>query len=316
MTRSIVYYFTKGIQDTIFAFKQMPLSQRMLLLVFPLISLLGKLFFFTRPFFVTAEINLSKLIAERKRFSIWEMFNHNHQQEQFRKLKVSYIVMDFFTFFAAVVLISLPILIWFYVGPMLTSYELQVGLYNVLVIYFIVFGIMVFLFSISYYRPLAYVTFNNPTFDSGTHLSMTQQTLKTSQRMNNFAIHFLYFVFLTLIGLLVSFQTSTTFFSFLVISLGYQGFLPTLIFSIVFWLIIFLFLLWLIPFLYTSFMMIQHHVIIDSLMVLKPTKNHDIVSSGIETESPPTETPNAEEAINEKTDASPNKIGKAKRKQV
>jgi hypothetical protein len=265
MKRSISYYLIQGVNDTIWGFKHIPLSQRLLILVYGIISFFGKLMFFIRPFFTLAETNLVTLMNKRKPFSVWQMFDQVTNREQYYRLMASYFVIDLFTLFAMFILFLVPILVWFFLIPLLYGYEIMIGLYNVLIMYFTVLGIVGLLSSFSYYRPLAFITIHHPEYGSGSIISSTLQLLKRKMFASFFSLNFAYYLFLYFLGLLVTIQSSTVFFGSLVTNFGFQGYLPSLIFSIVFMIILFLLILWFFPLSYVFLMSTQHHLLMDSL---------------------------------------------------
>lgn len=265
MKRSISYYLSEGLSDTRWGFKYIPLSQRLLLLVYGIIGFFGKLFFFSRPFFTLAESNLVMLMNKRKPFTVWQMFDQVVSREQYQRLMVSYFVMDLLTLFVGVLLALIPLSIWIFLGPILTSNEQIVGLYNVLIIYFIALGIVALLFAFSFYRPFAFVTIHQPELRSGSILTTTHQLLKKQNKVSVFVLNFIYFLFIYFLGFFISVQGSTVLFGSLIVGFGYQGFLSSLIFAIVFLLVFCLFVIWILPIGYILLMSIQHHLLIDSL---------------------------------------------------
>ena len=316
MKHSISYYVSRGVSDTRWGFKHIPLSQRLLLLVYGFIGFFGKLFFFTRPFFTLAETNLVSLISQRKPFNVWQMFDQVVDRERYNRLRVSYFVMDLLTLFVASILLLVPILIWIVFNPITDSYETLVGLYNSLIIYFIVLGIVGLLFSFSFYRPFAFVTVHHPDHGSGSILTTTHQLLKKHNKLTVFVLNFAYFVFLYFFGLLITVQGSTVVFGSLVASFGYEGFLSTLIVSILLLVAMILLLIWLLPVSYVLLISIQHHLMIDALT---PVESVTPQPSIITNDSPdvatnpqvtsPTSQPPAEEVVSDKQ-----VTGKTKRK--
>jgi MFS family permease len=316
MKHSISYYVSRGVSDTRWGFKHIPLSQRLLLLVYGFIGFFGKLFFFTRPFFTLAETNLVSLISQRKPFNVWQMFDQVVDRERYNRLRVSYFVMDLLTLFVASILLLVPILIWIVFNPITDSYETLVGLYNSLIIYFVVLAIVGLLFSFSFYRPFAFVTVHHPDHGSGSILTTTHQLLKKQNKVTVFVLNFAYFVFLYFLGLLITVQGSTVVFGSLVASFGYEGFLSTLIVSILLLVAMILLLIWLLPVSYVLLISIQHHLMIDALT---PVESVTPQPSIITNDSPdvatnpqvtsPTSQPPAEEVVSDKQ-----VTGKTKRK--
>jgi hypothetical protein len=317
MKRSISFYLSQGISDTRWGFKHIPLSQRFMLLVYGLVAFFGKLFFFIRPFFTLAEINLVTLLNERKPFSIWQMFDQVVDREQYNRLMVSYLVMDLFTLFVAGILSLVPVIIWGFINPSMSNNAELVGFYNALIIYFIVLGIMGLLFSFSFYRPFAYVSLHYPNHRSSLILTTTHQLLKNQNKVTVFVLNFVYFIFLYFIGLLITVQGSTVVFGSLIFITRYQGFLISLIFAIVLLVMIFLFVLWILPVSYVLMISIQHHLLIDSLNPAETLAHQPLTSS---TSTPdlipkivvPPPTPNPTIQPNESPDK--NIISKTKRK--
>jgi len=277
MKRSIGYYLIQGLSDTNWGFKHIPLSQRLLLLVYGLIAFFGKLFFFSRPLFTLAETNLVTLMNKRKPFSVWQMFDQANNREHYKRLMISYFVTDLFTLFFLFVLVLVPILIWLYLVPLLYGYEVMVGLYNVLIMYFIALGIVGLLASFSYYRPLAFVSIHNPEFGSGSIISTTHQLLKRKNIFSLFSLNFAYYISLYFFGLLITMQASTVVFGSLVVNFGFEGFLPSLIFSIIFIVLIFLLLLWFLPLIYVFLIATQHHLLLDSSKRIETLSNQPLV---------------------------------------
>jgi hypothetical protein len=265
MKRSIGYYLIQGFSDTKWAFKFIPLSQRLLLLIYGFVAFFGKLFFFSRPFFTLAETNLVTLMNKRKPFTVWQMFDQVTNREQYKRLMVSYFVLDLFILFFLFILVLVPILIWLYLIPLLYDYEVMVGLYNVLIMYFNVLGIVGLLFSFSYYRPLAFVSMHNPQYGSGSIITSTHQLLIRKNIVSLFSLNFVYYLCLYFLGLLITIQASTVVFGSLVMRFGFEGFLSSLIFSIVFIILIFILLLWFIPLTYVFLIATQYHYLNDSL---------------------------------------------------
>jgi hypothetical protein len=265
MKRPISYYLNQGASDVTWGFKYISISQRLLLLAYGFIGFFGKLFFFSRPFFTLAESRLVTLMNQRKPFNIWQMFDQVVSREQYYRLMTSYFVMDVLTLFVGGVLALIPTLIWTFLTPSISSNEQLVGLYNVLFIYFIAFGIVALLFSFSFYRPFAYVAIHNPDLGSGSILTTTHQLLKKQNKNTIFLLNFVYFLFIFFLGLFITIQGTTVLFSSLLTSSGYRGFLPSLIFSIVFLVGLFLFTLWTFPASFVFLISTQHHLLIDSL---------------------------------------------------
>jgi hypothetical protein len=123
---------SQGISDTKWGFKHIPLSQRLLLLVYGFIGFFGKLFFFSRPFFTLAETNLVTLLSQRKPFNVWQMFDQVVDRERYHHLRVSYFVMDLLPFFVASILLLFPFLIWMVFNPMAISSKNARGLMQVM----------------------------------------------------------------------------------------------------------------------------------------------------------------------------------------
>jgi hypothetical protein len=265
MKHSISYYVSQGISDTKWGFKHISLSQRLLLLVYGFVGFFGKLFFFSRPFFTLAETNLVTLLHQRKPFNVWQMFDQVVDRERYNRLRVSYFVLDLFTLFGGTIILLVPIFIWILLNPTLDTYEVLVGLYNSLIIYFVVLGIVFLLFAFSFYRPFAFVTVHHPNHGSGSILTTTHQLLKKQNKVTVFVLNFAYFVFLYFLGLLITIQGSTVVFGILIATFGYQGFLPTLIVSIILFAAMILLLIWLLPVSYVLLISIQHHLMIDAL---------------------------------------------------
>jgi hypothetical protein len=316
MKRPISYYLNQGASDVTWGFKYISISQRLLLLAYGFIGFFGKLFFFSRPFFTLAESRLVTLMNQRKPFNIWQMFDQVVSREQYYRLMTSYFVMDVLTLFVGGVLALIPTLIWTFLTPSISSNEQLVGLYNVLFIYFIAFGIVALLFSFSFYRPFAYVAIHNPDLGSGSILTTTHQLLKKHNKLTVFVLNFAYFVFLYFLGLLITVQGSTVVFGSLVASFGYEGFLSTLIVSILLLVAMILLLIWLLPVSYVLLISIQHHLMIDALT---PVESVTPQPSIITNDSPdvatnpqvtsPTSQPPAEEVVSDKQ-----VTGKTKRK--
>jgi hypothetical protein len=319
MKRSISYYLSQGISDTKWGFQYIPLSQRLLLLVYGFVGFFGKLFFFSRPFFTLAESHLVTLMNQRKPFNVWQMFDQVVSREQYNRLMVSYFVMDLLTLFVGTILASVPLLIWIYLAPLMSSYEESVGLYNVLLIYFIALGIVALLFASSFYRPFAFVLIHHPELRSGSILTTTHKLLKKQNKISVFILSFAYFLFIYFLGFIITIQGSTVLFGTLIVSFGYQGFLSSLIFAIVFLVALSLLLLWILPLSYVLLMSIQHQVLMDSLPsseALNPEQvapsthaNDQAATSQVETQG--------NEQVNEKQNPSDKKItGKTKRKSI
>jgi MFS family permease len=283
MKRSVSYYVSRGVSDTRWGFKHIPLSQRLLLLVYGFIGFFGKLFFFSRPFFTLAETNLVTLLSQRKPFNVWQMFDQVVERERYHRLRVSYFVMDLLTLFVASILLLFPFLIWMVFNPMAISFETLVGLYNSLIIYFIVLGFILLLFSFSFYRPFAFVTVHHPNHGSGSILTTTHQLLKKQNKVTVFVLNFAYFIFLYFLGFLITVQGSTVVFGSLVAASGYEGFLATLIVSILLFVAMILLLIWLLPVSYVLLISIQHHLLIDALA---PVETGNSLAPIITNESP------------------------------
>jgi len=265
MKRSLSYYLSRGMSDTMWGFKFIPLSQRLLLLVYGFVGFFGKLFFFSRPFFTLAESQLVSLMNQRKPFNVWQMFDQVVSREQYNRLMVSYFIMDLMSLFVGSLLALMPLFIWFYITLLLNNFEETVGLYNVLVIYFTALGIVALLFASSFYRPFAFVAMHHPELRSGSILTTTHKLLIKQSKVSVFVLNFVYFLFIYSLGLLITIQGSTVIFGSLIVSFGYQGFLPSLIFAIVFLVAVSLLVLWILPVGYVLLMSIQHHVLMDSL---------------------------------------------------
>jgi hypothetical protein len=70
---------------------------------------------------------------------------------------------------------------------------------------------------------------------------------------------------------------STVVFGSLVVNFGFEGFLPSLIFSIIFIVLIFLLLLWFLPVIYVFVIAIQHHLLLDSSKRIETLSNQPLV---------------------------------------
>lgn len=317
MKRSISYYLSRGISDTKWGFKYIPLSQRLLLLVYGLVGFFGKLFFFSRPFFTLAESNLVNLMNQRKPFNVWQMFDQVVSREQYNRLTVSYFILDLMTLFVGSLLALIPLFIWIYLSPLMNNYEEAVGFYNVLIVYFISLGIVALLFAFSFYRPFAFVTIHHPNLRSGSILTTTHQVLKKQHKITVFVLNFIYFLFIYFLGLFITIQGSTVLFGSIIVSFGYQGFLSSLIFAIVFLVGLCLLVIWILPVSYVLLISTQHHLLIDSIASVE-TSNQE--SSSTNTNSTDGELVSPVLTVNpepkdEKQDTSDKKVtGKSKRK--
>ena len=317
MKRSLSYYLSRGMSDTKWGFKFIPLSQRLLLLVYGFVGFFGKLFFFSRPFFTLAESQLVSLMNQRKPFNVWQMFDQVVSREQYNRLMVSYFIMDLMTLFVGSLLALIPLFIWFYVTPLLNNFEQTVGLFNVLVVYFISLGIVGLLFAFSFYRPFAFVTILKPNLQSGSILTTTHQVLKKQHKVTVFVLNFIYFLFLYFLVFTITIQGSIVLYGSIVINFGFVRFLPSLIFAIVFLVAFCLMVIWILPLSYVLLIATQHHLLIDS-----------IASSETPSQQPPSTNTNSPEGdlvlpvleVNpehkdEKQDTSDKKVtGKLKRK--
>jgi hypothetical protein len=233
--------------NTWWTLKQMSLATRTMLLVYLIFAFIGKLFFFTRPFFTIAEANLTKMIHERSGFNFWKMFDHIATGPHYRSLTLSYFLTDIASLFSLLLIAVIPVLMWLFILPMYGYTQFLLGFFNGIIISFVVLGITKILSAFSIHQPLAILQIQNPDISSGSLLSLLHKRIKKQGRINVLFLNLFYFFFFYLSGLIISLAGSFTFFSYLVMTLGYTGFLETFIFSIVYLVVWILFLLWLLP---------------------------------------------------------------------
>jgi hypothetical protein len=265
MKKDVGHYFRRAWKDTRLGFKKLGIKQRALLFIYIIASFLGKIFFFTRPIFTVADENLAELLKKREPFSFWNIFGGTLRTEQYRALSLTYLIADLMIFVGLIAIIILPLLMWTLLVPAINNRFYLLGFYYALTIFFIALGVLYVLTSLIYYVPIAFVSRRQTVPEPGVLLKTVNQGLRQQGKINIFFLNFLYLIlFVIAIGLIII-QGQTAFFSFLVTVLGYRGFGPTFIFSIVFLVFNFLFLIYLVPFFYGHLQLTQNLILTDTM---------------------------------------------------
>jgi len=94
MNKKLGYYFKKGWVEGHFVYRKLSFKQKLSLLMYLIVSAIGKLFIFTRPFFAIADENIGKMISETRDISISEAFHGANDPKKYLGLLTSYIVKD------------------------------------------------------------------------------------------------------------------------------------------------------------------------------------------------------------------------------
>lgn len=94
MNKKLGYYFKKGWVEGKFVFARLSFVQKLSLLMYLIVSAIGKILILTRPFFAIADENIGKMISETREYSIAEAFHGVNDPKKYLGLFCTYLFKD------------------------------------------------------------------------------------------------------------------------------------------------------------------------------------------------------------------------------
>lgn len=188
MNKKIGYYFSKGKSEAVFAYRKLSFKNKLSLMMYFLVSFIGKIFFFTRPVFAMADQNIGKMISETRDFSLSQAFHGVNDSKRYLGLLGTYFVKDL-TLIGVIALAFFPFLSYggfeaFYseeVRAVLTERNLNDDMLLVLEIIGIVISSFAVVVSNLDYAGAAYVGAFLPNPETSDILHITKVEMKGSR---------------------------------------------------------------------------------------------------------------------------------------
>ena len=123
MNRGFGYYFKKSNDVFSFVIRKQKFSNRLSLLIYTVMSFLGKMFLFTRPIFLIADQNMANMMANGHSFVVLKAFHGI--KERYGKMLLESLV-EFFIYLAIALVIFLPISIFLIGRPMVDVFYIVI----------------------------------------------------------------------------------------------------------------------------------------------------------------------------------------------
>lgn len=94
MNKKTGFYFKKGWSEAGFCYRKLNFKQKLAVLMYLIVSFVGKILFFTRPVFAMADQNLAKMISETRDFEISQAFHGVGEPKRYLSLLGAYFYKD------------------------------------------------------------------------------------------------------------------------------------------------------------------------------------------------------------------------------
>ncbi len=194
---SFGYYFKKGHELTKLVFKKLSLLDKILLGLYFLGSLIGKLIFFIRPVFLIADQNIALMISETHDLEINKIFEGVNNKRRYTSLLLSNLYIDIIILGIAVALV-VPFAIYL---PFALRTGTQVLPISLMSFGGVVGGIIAVIMVLAYF-PQGYVTTKGQNLSAGDILLLSKQASK-GNRGKIFLIYFLNYLIISAVLSLV-----------------------------------------------------------------------------------------------------------------